>query len=104
MLEFHPPKFVIDSLNDNLGGLVEFLSAGLLAGLASFLYQLHHLHFFKLPRELAFRIYLIVLFLAMRFLISLKDMLDNLITCSTSAFVACDCCWLELLGLLGIVT
>ncbi len=90
MLEFHPAKFFIDSLNNYLGGLVEFLSSGLLAGLASFLDQLHHLLFFKFPRELALRIDLIVLFLAMRLLISLKDMLDNLITGSTSSFVACN--------------
>jgi hypothetical protein len=91
MLELHPPKFVVDSLYDNLGSLVEFLSAGLLAGLASFLDELHQLFFLKFPREFALRIDLIVLFLAMRFLISFKDMLDNLITGATSAFVACDC-------------
>jgi hypothetical protein len=91
MLELHAPKFVIDSLYDNLGGLVEFLSAGLLAGLAAFLDELHQLLFLKFPREFALRIDLVVLFLAMRFLISFKDMLDNLITGATSALVACDC-------------
>jgi hypothetical protein len=91
MLELHPPKFVVDSLYDNLSSLVEFLSAGLLAGLAAFLNELHQLFFLKFPREFALRIDLIVLFLAMRFLISFKDMLDNLITGATSALVACDC-------------
>jgi len=91
MLELHPPKFVIDSLYDNLGGLVELLSAGLLAGLAAFLDKLHQLLFLKFPGEFALRIDLIVLFLAMRFLISFMDILDNLIAGATSAFVACDC-------------
>lgn len=91
MLELHAPKFVIDSLYDNLGGLIEFLSASLLAGLPAFLDELHKLFFLKFPRELALRIDLVVLFLAMRFLISFKDMLDNLITGATSALVACDC-------------
>lgn len=100
MLELHAPKLVVDSLYDDLGGLIEFLSAGLLAGLATFLEQLHQLFFLKFPREFALRIDLIVLFLSMRFLISFKDMLDNLITGPTSAFVTCNCCWLELLGLL----
>jgi len=45
MLELHPPKFVIDSLYDDLGGLVEFLSAGLLTGLAAFLDELYKLFF-----------------------------------------------------------
>lgn len=102
MLELHPPKFVIDSLYDNLGGLVELLSAGLLASFPAFLNELHQLLFLKFPGELALRIDLVVFLLAMRFLVSLEDMLNNLVTGATSALVACDCCWLELLGLLRI--
>ena len=102
MLELHPPKFVIDSLYDDLGGLVELLSAGLLAGLTALLDELHQLLLLKFPGELALRIDLVVFLLAMRFLVSLKDMLDNLVTGAASALVACDSCWLELLGLLGI--
>lgn len=102
MLELHPPKFVIDSLYDNLGGLVELLSAGLFTSFSAFLDELHQLLLLKFPGELALRIDLVVFLLAMRFLVSLKDMLHNLITGATSALVACDCCWLELLGLLGI--
>ena len=102
MLELHAPKFVIDSLYDYLGGLVELLSAGLLAGLPAFLDELHQLLFLKFPGELALRIDLVVFLLAMRFLVSLKYMLDNLITGAASAFIPSDCCWLELLGLLGI--
>jgi hypothetical protein len=41
MLELHPPKFVIDSLYDDLGCLVELLSAGLLTGFSAFLDELH---------------------------------------------------------------
>ena len=71
MLELHPPKFVIDSLYDNLSGLVELLPAGFLTGFSAFLDELHQLLFLKFPGELALRIDLVVLLLAMRFLISL---------------------------------
>ena len=71
MLELNPPKFVIDSLYDDLGGLVELLSAGLLTSFSAFLNQLHQLLFLKFPGELALRIDLVVLLLAMRFLVSL---------------------------------
>ena len=91
MLELHAPQFVIDSLYDDLGGLVEFLSAGLLAGLAAFLDELHQLLFLKFPREFALRIDLVVFLLAMRFLVSLKDMVDDLVAGAASALVACDC-------------
>ena len=102
MLELHSPKFVIDSLYDDLGGLVELLPAGFLTGLAAFLNKLHQLLFLKFPGEFALRIDLVVLLLAMRFLVSLEDMLNNLVTGAASSLVACDCCWLELLGLLRI--
>ena len=101
MLKFHSSELVIDSLNDYFSGLVEFLATCLLAGFATLLYKLHKLLFFQLSREFAFSIDLVVLFFTMRFLISLKDMFDYLITSSTGTFVAGNCRWLELLMLLG---
>ena len=104
MLELHPSEFVIDSLYNNFSSLVEFLTACLFSGLTSLFNELHELFFFQLTRELALSINLVVLFLPMRFLVSLKYMLNNLVTSTASSFVAGYCCRLELLMLFGFFT
>ena len=65
---------------------------------------MHELFFFQFPREHALSIDLVVLFLAMRFLVSFEDMLNDLVTSATPAFVAGNCSWLELLMLFGFIT
>ena len=90
VLELHPPQLIIDSLNHNLSSLIKFLSASLLSSLPSLLNQLHQLLLLKLSRELALRIHLIVFFFPVMFLISFKDMLDDLVASAACALVSSD--------------
>jgi|LauGreDrversion4_2_1035121.scaffolds.fasta_scaffold66232_2 hypothetical protein len=104
MLEFHTSQFVINSLDDDLSSLIKFLSASFFTSLAAFFNQLHQLLFFKFSREFAFCIDLIVLFFTMRFLISLKNIFNNLVPSATSALIPSDCGGLELLLLFCIIS
>ena len=104
MLELHASEFVIDSLDNDFSGLVEFLAAGFFSGFPTLFYKLHEFFFFQFPRELALSINLVVLFLAMRLLVSFEDMLNDLVSSATPAFVAGNCSWLELLMLFGFIT
>lgn len=97
MLELHTSQFIINSLDDDFSSLVEFLSAGLFTSFAALFNKLHKLLLLKFPGELALSIDLIVLFFSMRFLVSLKNIFNYLITSATSALVAGNGSWLELL-------
>lgn len=100
MLELHASELVIDPLNDDFSSLIELLSAGLLSSLAALLDKLHELLFLEFPRELTLRIHLVVLFLPVGFLVSLKDMLDYLISGTACSLITSHSSRLELLLLL----
>ena len=98
MLEFHATQFIVDSLNNNLCGLVKLLTSLLLALFTSIFHELHQFFFLKFPRKFTFCVNLVVLLFTMMS-ITFKNIFDYLFASSsqTYRFFASNACWHELL-------
>lgn len=103
MLELHASELVVDSLYDYFSCLIEFLPAGLLTSLSALLNKLHKFFFFQFPRELALCVNLVVLLFTMGLLVSLEDMFNDLISGTSSSFIASNSGGLELLLLFHVI-